>query len=51
MRGHQEYLEAPYTNAARREAEFEGWCEENDIDPESPDAWDRFEDALAEVDE
>lgn len=40
------WLEAPYTNAARREAEFEEFCDREGIDPDAPDAWERFEDAL-----
>lgn len=48
MSGHQEWLEAPYTDAARREAEFETWCEINDVDPEGPMAWEEFEEFLSE---
>ena len=46
MQGLDAWLEAPYVDAARREAEFEQWCEATGTDPEADDAWERFEDAL-----
>lgn len=47
MSGHQEWLEAPYTDAARQQADFEQWCEANDVDPETREAWPAFEEFLA----
>ena len=55
--GFDAWLEAPYVNAAKRDAEFETWCEKQDDlgdldDPQVFDAaWERFEaeqDAWAE---
>lgn len=49
MHGLDAWLEAPYVNAAREEAAFEAWCEQSETDPEAPDAWDRFEQAMADA--
>lgn len=51
MRGLDEWLEAPYTDAAKREADFEAWCEANRVDPEGLTAWDEFEEFLADQQE
>jgi hypothetical protein len=48
MRGYDDWLEAPYVNAARREEAFEQFCERNGVDFDAPDAWDQFEDWEAE---
>lgn len=54
MSAHQEYLEAPYVNAARREADFERWAEHNlpdldwDDDKAVEAAWDDFDQFLNE---
>ena len=45
------WLEAPYVDAARREAEFEKWCESTGTDPDADGAWEAFEDACAPDDE
>lgn len=37
------WLEAPYVEAAQREADFENWCEREGVDPDDADAYDRFE--------
>lgn len=37
------WLEAPYVEAAQREAAFEAFCESHDVDPNADDAYDRFE--------
>jgi hypothetical protein len=42
------YLEAPYVDAARREAEFEKWCEATGTDPDDDGSWEAFEDAWDE---
>lgn len=46
MAGLDAWLEAPYVNRARDEADFEAWCEREDVDPEAPTAWDDFEQAM-----
>ena len=46
MAGLDAWLESPYTNRAREEAAFEVWCEREDQDPEAPDAWAKFEEAM-----
>jgi hypothetical protein len=46
MQGLDQWLEAPYVNAAREEAAFEAWCEREDVDYDAPDAWERFEAAM-----
>ena len=38
------YLEAPYVNAAKDEADYEAWCEAKGLDP-MYDHWDAYEDA------
>jgi hypothetical protein len=43
MQGLDAWLEAPYVDAARQQDEFERWCDAEDVDPDAPDAWDRFE--------
>lgn len=40
---YDQWLEKPYDDAAKREAEFEAFCEEHDLDPESKEAWEEFE--------
>ncbi len=45
MHGLDAWLEAPYVDAARREADFERWCEANDREGSDAD-WDAFEDFL-----
>jgi hypothetical protein len=51
------YLEAPYVNAAKREAEFETWAEANlpdldwDDDAAMDQAWDDFDAAWDDVPE
>ena len=51
MMGYDAWLESPYTNRAREEADFEAWVEKNmpdlDWDDEAAcdEAWTRFEDA------
>lgn len=45
MRGYDEWLEAPYVNAAREQDNYERWCEANDLDPED-DNWGAYEDFL-----
>lgn len=42
------WLEAPYVNAARQEAAFEAWCEREGVEFDADDAWERFEQALAD---
>lgn len=37
------WLEAPYVDAARRESEFDAWCQTTDTDPESEGAWEKFD--------
>ena len=49
MRGYDEWLEAPYTNAARQGAAYEQWCETSGLDP-AEDHWQAFEDATAQPD-
>lgn len=44
------WLEAPYVNAAQREAQMERWCESEGVDPaaatgRATHAWALFEDA------
>lgn len=46
MSGYDAWLERPYVEAAKRDAEFEQWCEQFDVDPEDDDAFDRFEEHL-----
>lgn len=48
MRGYDAWLEAPYVDAAAREEAFEKWCEENDVEFDAPDAWDRFDEEMAD---
>lgn len=49
MTGHQEWLEAPYTNASRQEAEYETWLDKHpELDPEE-DHWETFEAEMAEL--
>lgn len=43
MSGLDAWLEAPYVDAARAEADFEAWCEHTGTDPDSAGAWERFE--------
>ena len=49
MNGLDAWLEAPYVNRAREEEAFEAWCESTGTDPDAPDAWDRFEEAIEEA--
>lgn len=42
------WLEAPYVEAAQREADYERWCESQDLDP-SEDHWDEFDQAMADI--
>lgn len=57
MMGYDAWLEAPYVDAARREADFERWAEQNlpDLDWDDNgamgDAWDQFDQFLADQDE
>lgn len=57
MQGLDDWLEAPYVNAAREEALFEEWAERNqpDLDWDDDDAmsaaWDKFEEARYEEEE
>lgn len=44
------YLEAPYVDAARAEADFEEWCTANGVDCEDADAWEQYEQAINEID-
>ena len=37
------WLEAPYREAEAREAQFERFCNEQDVDPNASDAWERFD--------
>jgi hypothetical protein len=52
MSAHQNYLEAPYVNAAAQEAAFESWAEKNepeldwDDDKAVEKAWDAFEEFM-----
>lgn len=48
MSGYDSWLESPYTNAARYEAEYEAWCETKGYDPATPH-WEEFEAAMAEL--
>lgn len=48
MSAYDSWLEAPYVQAAQEEAAFEKWCEDNDVEFDAPDAWQRFEDEMAE---
>ena len=43
MSSHQRYLEAPYERQAALDAAFEYWCEDNDRDPDDPEALEDFE--------
>jgi hypothetical protein len=47
--GYDQWLEAPYVDAARREAAYEQWCESQGFDP-AEDHWQAFEDATAQPD-
>lgn len=38
------WLEAPYVDAARDEADYEKWCEAQGLDP-AFDHWEQYEDA------
>lgn len=52
MMGLDAWLEAPYVDAARREADFERWVEANEPELDLDDqeafdaAWERYEDFL-----
>lgn len=48
MSSYDRWLEEPYTRAAAEEAAFEKWCEENGVEFDAEDAWDRFEEASRE---
>lgn len=48
MRGYDAWLERPYVDAARQEEAFEKWCEAEDVEFDAPDAWERFEAAMAD---
>lgn len=37
------WLEAPYVEAAQREAAFETFCESHDVDPNADDAYEQFD--------
>lgn len=43
MKGFDAWLEKPYTDAAKREADFEAFCEREGLDPEDDASWTRFE--------
>ena len=43
FRDFDSWLESPYTNRAREEAEFEEWCEKHDYDMDDPESWRIFE--------
>jgi elongation factor P hydroxylase len=43
MSAHQAWLEAPYDQAARLEAAFEYWCEDNGRDVDDEEAFEEFE--------
>lgn len=57
MMGYDAWLESPYTNRAREEAEFEAWAEKNlpDLDWDDngalDEAWEKFEEARYEEQE
>lgn len=57
MMGYDQWLEAPYTNAAREEALFESWAEKNlpnldwDDDSAVDEAWIQFDVARYEEQE
>lgn len=42
------WLEAPYVNAAKDEADYEAWCEAKGLDP-ADDHWTEFEDARSDA--
>lgn len=48
MSAYDRWLEEPYTRAAAEEAAFEKWCEAEDVEFDAPDAWERFEAAMAD---
>lgn len=43
LRGYDEWLEAPYGDAERRQERFEDWCEREGFDPTDDAAWERFD--------
>lgn len=45
--GHQEWLERPYQDMMDESDRYYDWCEENDLDPDSPEAELAYEDAWA----
>lgn len=48
---HQSYLEAPYDQRANRGEAFEWFCEKYGVDPEDPDADQKFEDYCEDMEE
>lgn len=46
MKGYDEWLEAPYVEAAKLEAEYERFCEQENLDPDLESTKARFEDWL-----
>jgi hypothetical protein len=48
MRGHQEYLEAPYVAAAAQQDAYERWCDSEGLDADG-DHWADFEQAMEDA--
>lgn len=46
MSGYDAWLEKPYVDAARRDADFEAFCEQAGLDMEDEASWDKFEEAM-----
>ncbi len=51
MSNYDAWLERPYVEAAEQAERFEAWCESEDIDSDQDDAWDLYEEAMADLDE
>jgi hypothetical protein len=47
--GYDEWLEQPYTDAARRQDDYEQWCEYMGYDA-NEDHWDEFDEAISPED-
>jgi hypothetical protein len=43
------WLEKPYTDKSRQEAEFEDFCDRFDLDPEDDASWAAYEEACEEI--
>lgn len=51
FRNYDAWLERPYQEAAARADAFVDWCEREGVDPDAPDAWDRYEAAIVDAQE